>query len=160
MQINVDTHALVKILENAQFNETQAEAIVEVFNTTNNSEKILNLQKQESITTEKLANTKEKLQNNEEVLKGVATKEFVKTEIKSTKEFVKTEIAQVRTEIEQVRTEIEQVRTEIEQVRTEIKSSANSQIRWIVGVILTVSTLQVGVLVFVLKLFFNNTSGT
>ena len=97
--MNIDTHALIKILEKAHFKEEQAEAIVDVITRTQirSEEKLENAQQQSSKAINVAEITKEKLE-------GVATKEFVRAEIQS------------------VRAEIESVRTEIESVRTEIKS--------------------------------------
>ena len=88
--MQIDTHALIKILEKANFKEEQAEAIVAVITKSQavNVEQI-DLAIKETQTISNIANsTKEKLE-------GVATKEFVRAEI-----------ATVRTEIEAVRTEI------------------------------------------------------
>jgi hypothetical protein len=98
--MNIDTHALIKILEKAHFKEEQAEAIVDVITRTQirSEEKLENAQQQSSKAINVSEITKEKLE-------GVATKEFVKKEIKegveplATKEFVRAEIATVRTEI-------------------------------------------------------------
>ena len=95
--MNIDTHALIKILEKAHFKEEQAEAIVDVITRTQirSEEKLENAQQQSSKAINVSEITKEKLE-------GVATKEFVRAEI-----------ATVRAEIESVRTKIESVRTEI-----------------------------------------------
>jgi hypothetical protein len=88
--MNIDTHALIKILEKAHFKEEQAEAIVDVITRTQirSEEKLENAQQQSSKAINVSEITKEKLE-------GVATKEFVRAEIAT----VMAEIATVRTEI-------------------------------------------------------------
>ena len=80
MNYTIDTHSAVKILEEASFNEKQAEAIVKIVTASLSQ----NVAKIESITKETAA-IAESVNNTKEKLECVATKEFVRNEIQSTK---------------------------------------------------------------------------
>ncbi len=77
---------------------------------------------------------------------GIATKDFVRTEIAE----VRTEIAEVRTEIAEVRTEIAGVRTEvrtgISDLRAGVKEGESRIIKWVVGTAIAGTLVFIGIL--------------
>jgi hypothetical protein len=129
MNYTIDTHSAVKILEEASFNEKQAEAIVKIVTVSlsQNVAKIEAITKETTTIAEVVNNTKEKLE-------GVATKEFVRNEIQS-------------------------VRTEIQSVRTEIQSTKAETLKWMFGMFFVFSSAQLGILMIILKSFFKGVGG-
>ena len=136
MNYTIDTHSAVKILEEASFNEKQAEAIVRIVTTSlsQNFAKIEAITKETTTMAEVVNNTKEKLE-------GAATKEFVRNEIQS------------------VRTEIQSVRIDLESVRTEIQSTKAETLKWMFGMFFVFSSAQLGILMIILKSFFKGVGG-
>lgn len=67
---------------------------------------------------------------------------------------VRTEIAGVRTEIADVRTEIAELRTELRtglaELRTEVHQLMQTQLRWVVGTMVAMSSIQMAFLGIVL----------
>ena len=134
MNYTIDTHSAVKILEEASFNEKQAEAIVSVV-------------------------MKVCFANSE---KALATKEFVRNEIQSLRNEVQTvrvDLESVRTEIQSTKAEIQSVRTEIQSVRTEIQSTKAETLKWMFGMFFVFSSAQLGILMIILKSFFKGVGG-
>ena len=129
MNYTIDTHSAVKILEEASFNEKQAEAIVKIitFSLSQNVAKIEAITKETTTMAEVVNSTKEKLE-------GVATKEFVRSEIQS-------------------------VRVELESVRVEIQSTKAETLKWMFGMFFVFSSAQLGILMIILKSFFKGVGG-
>jgi hypothetical protein len=129
MNYTIDTHSAGKILEEASFNEKQAEAIVKIVTASlsQNFAKIEEITKETTTMAEVVNNTKEKLE-------GAATKEFVRNEIQS-------------------------VRTEIQSVRTEIQSTKAETLKWMFGMFFVFSSAQLGILMIILKSFFKGVGG-
>ncbi len=129
MNYTIDTHSAVKILEEASFNEKQAEAIVRIVTVSLSQSvaKIEAITKETTTMAEVVNSTKEKLE-------GAATKEFVRNEIQS-------------------------VRTEIQSVRTEIQSTKAETLKWMFGMFFVFSSAQLGILMIILKSFFKGVGG-
>jgi hypothetical protein len=88
----------------------------------------------------------------EENLKEVATKEFVKDEIRATKEFVKNEIRAtkefVRGEIQVVKNEINRVELKVEQTKSDLTKSI--YLTSLIQVLVIVSSI-IGIITFIFR---------